>query len=133
MTQLDKSLVQQRVIVRDKTRDLIAYGWSELAEFPPAAQEVYFEELRDYAAARLPAPSATVPRTARQELTAEEARHFERTKMPFGVYQGETIDRIMSSAEGREYLAWVADQRFIDQLRLYLRRQEIRRELADGA
>ena len=57
-------------------------------------------------------------------MTDEESIRFEQRPMPFGQLQGIAIKNV-----SLKQLCWYADQRFLDELRRYLRAPRIQREL----
>lgn len=59
-------------------------------------------------------------------MTEEESIRFDKVEVPFGIHNGKPVKDVELS-----YLEWIADQRFVDELRRYLdsdRIQEQRRE-----
>jgi len=59
-----------------------------------------------------------------RKMTNEEAKVFGNSRMPFGEYKGMRVDDVRS-----DWLVWLADQTFQEDLRRYLNSDRFRSEL----
>ncbi len=112
---------QQRVKAIKEAEEVIKLIGSSEVEFNHEHELVAFwKKLSDYVkaqAASLPPPPSR-PITNALPFTNEEAREFGKTQLPFGVHKG---DLVRDAFEMRpNYLVWLANTTFIDDLRRYL-------------
>jgi hypothetical protein len=131
MSEVNRELIREKVKARELALATLTLVEDELRPFSDEAKQAYLEQLREHCDRLLPPKPPVVPATGLQEITEIEARRFERHTLPFGKYVDRTIGAVVELRGGASYLAWLADQRFIDQLRLYLKRPEIKRLIAD--
>lgn len=56
-------------------------------------------------------------------MTDEQAKAFEKEELPFGKYVGQPVGDL--EYRSLDYLRWLADQTFIDDLRRYLANETV--------
>ena len=105
---MGETRVQARVVGRRLAASLIELAG--LDELPPNAQEGFWDELRRV----MPSQPNGALSTPTPAMSDEEAKAFEKTKIPFGQHQFTNYGQVPIN-----YLSWVADQGI--QLRRYMR------------
>ena len=61
------------------------------------------------------------------EMNEVQALAFEKTEMPYGKYQGQSIKQIVHL--DKEYLPWIAENEFASNLKRYLRSKQYKQRL----
>jgi hypothetical protein len=88
-------------------------------------EEEYWRHILKLAKEKAPQEETKPPEPEQAKpMTDGDAREFEETLMPFGDNIGKPIKHVRLS-----YLCWLADQRFIDRLRRYLKSPSVQREI----
>jgi len=125
---MNADTILQRSAARDAARIVAELVIAEAAGMPAAGQAAYWEELRKLLPREVVAPPvATPPATAVEPFTDEQARHWGRTRIPFGKHEGTPIDEIPL-----DYLEHLAEPtEFIRHLRRYLASGRVRQEEPD--
>jgi len=85
----------------------------------------FWKCLHDIICAHVPC-SRDKPRNPYRPMTVRDAHDFGRQQMPFGEYVGKAVDHVPL-----DYLQWLADQTFVDDLRRYLESERLKVELGD--
>lgn len=121
---------QRRVDGRNLAALMIEMINDEAAHHPPEGvialwEVLHAESLKHYTP---PPPPAEQPQVT--YMPDIKLRRFEATAVPYQQYKGQSVGNVMATADGREFLAWVAAQSFIDELRDYLANPTIARELS---
>jgi len=75
---------------------------------------------------RLPKPEVKVKGKPSKKMTDEESKRFGKELIPFGEFQGKSIDEVPL-----DRLWWYADQTFVDDLRRYLQSDRIQSEVRE--
>ncbi len=123
-------VIKARVEARRVALEDVIPFLHHMAENMTADQrQEYWKEIRATALGTVPLPPepATLLRVTAMEY--HEAKRWEaNTEVPFGQHQGDRINDIAATAEGRRYLRWYADTTFQDQLRRYLANPDIARD-----
>lgn len=64
------------------------------------------------------------PKTKPVKMTDQQAKAFEQEIIAFGTHAGKPVSDVPL-----DWLQWIADQKFVDQVRLYLRSDRVQREI----
>ena len=100
------------------------------------APQAFWEEIRDYALTKVPLPAVEPKLIRAKPMTDAQAREFEKERVPMGILKDRRVGDVMALREvpqlyeqsGPEYLKWLADQTFIDDLRRYLANETVARQ-----
>lgn len=87
------------------------------------ATDVFWQEIRDASLVMTPLPPVEPKLIKARPMTDTESREFEKEICPFGQYATQRM-----SAVPLDYLKWLSDQTFIDDLRRYLANDMIMRQ-----
>jgi uncharacterized protein (DUF3820 family) len=127
---MNDELVKARVAARQVAIEEVAPLLHHMAaEMTDDQRQEYWKEIRAIALQIVPLPPAPATLLRVTPMTDSEARRWQaNTEMPFGRYQGDWINDIAATAEGRRYLRWYADLTFQDELRRYLANPDVARD-----
>ena len=116
---------QDRLDLRIATRRAAREILSLVEECAVDSKEgpILWEEIRDAALVQAPLPPVEPNLIRARPMTDAECREFEKEGVPFGKFAGHRVGEA-----GLEYLRWLSDQTFIDQLRKYLANETISRQ-----
>ena len=128
---MNEELVKAKVAARKAAADVVSLGIDEEARVITECSNgnvgvvsyAFWEWIRDAALERVPLP-VTEPKVMRAKpMTDEQARRFEKENIPFGQHANTRVGSVPL-----QYLRWLADQPFIDELRAYLANETVARQ-----
>lgn len=127
---------KQRVAGRTLAGELLKLIAEESAGQPPEGmtclwEEIYAEAIKHYTPPMAwPMAWPIAMADSHHKMTDGQSRNFERRPVPFGQYAQRTVGNVMADPDGRNYLVWLSEQTFIDDLRDYLANPTIAQELS---
>ena len=110
--------IKANIVARKFAETLIQMGEEE----PLESKNKFWFQLAEMSAAKI---NMMVIHSS--EMNEADALRFEKFEMPYGKYVGETIEWIYENDP--DYLAWLVENDFNDQLRKYLKSNRFRRHL----
>lgn len=124
---MNEELVKAKVAARKEATDVLAFVVGEATvvakDNEPTVVRAFWEVIRDAALERVPLP-VTEPKVLRAKpMTDEQAHRFEKEIIPFGQHANTRVGSVPL-----QYLRWLADQPFIDELRAYLANETVARQ-----
>ena len=115
--------LKARVDARKEAKEIIDLACSEAQPMAHDNRNVFWGMIRDQALEMAPLPEQKPQVVKARPMTNLEARKFEKQTCPFGQYATQRIAGVPL-----DYLRWLSDQTFVDDLRRYLANETIARQ-----
>lgn len=117
--------IRDRVTARQTAAEIIGLANDAAETMTEDQQLAFWTAIREVAltVARLPEQKPQLVKA--RPMTDEQAREFEKEEIPFGRNCGVRVGDMVVDID---YLHWLADQTFIDDLRRYLANETIARQ-----
>jgi len=113
--------VERRIRARETAEEIYSLVESEEEILGKHVWEVLYKKFQN----RKMCETKTKEKSSR--MTVAESRRFGKQPIPFGRFKGQPVDQVPL-----DMLEWYADQKFVDELRRYLRSSRIQKEDEEG-